>query len=124
VAGTAELEVRAVDIAPKAPRRITIIPYLHGKVTRDGKLSEPDIYWIIEKWLERHPEVKGRAQDIRVVRGTMTLPQGVKTDLIQVTIIAGEDIEGYNPAEDRDLYLYHLAEDQEEPVRQARTESR
>ena len=24
-------------------KRITIIPALHGKLTRDGKLSEPDI---------------------------------------------------------------------------------
>ena len=38
-------------------KRVLIIPYLHGKMTRDGKLTEPDIYWIIEKWLERHPEV-------------------------------------------------------------------
>ena len=31
------------------PKRITIIPDLHGKLTRDGKLSEPDIYWILDK---------------------------------------------------------------------------
>ena len=42
------------------PKRITIIPDIHGKITRDRKMSEPDIYWILEKWLERHPEVKGR----------------------------------------------------------------
>jgi hypothetical protein len=31
------------------PRRITIISHINGKVTRDGKMSKPDIYWILEK---------------------------------------------------------------------------
>ncbi len=44
-------------------KRIKIIPALHGKLTRDGKLSEPDIYYIMEKWLERHPAFKGREQE-------------------------------------------------------------
>lgn len=57
------------------PKRITLIPFIHGTLTRDGKMSEPDIHWIMEKWLERHPELKSRTQDIRVSRGTMTLPQ-------------------------------------------------
>ena len=92
------------------PKRITIIPDIHGKITRDGKMSEPDIHWIMEKWLERHPEVKGRERDIRIVRGTMTLPQGAKTDLISVSIVAGDDIEGYDPAQDADLYAYYLWE--------------
>lgn len=94
------------------PKRITIIPYIHGKITRDGKMSEPDIYWIMEKWLERHPKIKKRTSDIRVVRGSMTLAPGVKTDLINATITAGEDIEGYDPAQDQDLYAYYLSEDQ------------
>jgi hypothetical protein len=94
------------------PQRITIIPHIHGKITRDGKVSEPDIHWIIEKWLERHPAIKKRTQDIRVVRGPMTLPQGVKTDLIHATIIAADDIEGYDPSQDQDLYSYYLSEDQ------------
>jgi len=92
------------------PKRITIIPDIHGKITRDGKMSEPDIHWIVEKWLERHPEVKGREQDIRIVRGTMTLPQGAKTDLISASIVAGDDIESYDPAQDADLYAYYLWE--------------
>ena len=92
-------------------KRITIIPHIHGKITRDGKMSEPDIYWIMEKWLERHPVNKKRRKDIRVVRGMMTLPHGAKTDLICVTLIAGNDIEKYDPAEDQDLYSYFLAED-------------
>ena len=94
------------------PKRIAIIPFIHGKLTRDGKMSEPDIHWIMEKWLERHPEIKTRTQDIRVSRGTMTLPHGGKTDLIRATIIVGDDIEGYDPAEDLDLYEYFLSDDQ------------
>ena len=49
------------------------------KITRDGKI---------------------RSKDIRVVRGVMTLPQGVKTDLVSATIIAADDIEGYDPTQD------------------------
>lgn len=75
-------------------------------------MSEPDIDWIVEKWLERHLEIKTRTQDFRIVRGSMTLAPGVNTDLINVTIIAGEDIEGYDPAQDQDLYAYYLADDQ------------
>lgn len=56
---------------PKKMRRkqIKIIPAIHGKLTREGKLSEPDVYWILEKWLERHPEVTTRQKDIRITRG-------------------------------------------------------
>jgi hypothetical protein len=93
------------------PRRITIIPYIHGKLTSDGKMSEPDINWIIEKWLKRHPEIRTRIRDIRVSRGIITLPYGIKTDRIHATIIAGEDLEGYDPAQDMDLYEYYLADD-------------
>src|SRR5258708_5985104 len=91
-------------------KRVTIIPDIHGKFTRDGKMSEPDIYYIIEKWLERHPEIKGRERDSKIVGGYMTLPQGNKTELISVSIVAGEDIAGYAPAEDMDLYEYYLAD--------------
>jgi hypothetical protein len=96
-----------------APKRITIIPYIHGKLTPGGTVSEPDIYWILEKWLERHPQVKGRQRDIRIVRGQKTLLPGVKTDLISVSIVAGDDIDGYDPAQDADLYEYFLGEVQE-----------
>lgn len=51
-------------------KRITIIPAIHGKVTADRKASEPDIDWILGKWLERHPEVEARQGDIRIVRCT------------------------------------------------------
>lgn len=42
----------------------------------------------------------------------MTLPNGGKTELIRATIIDGEDIEGYDPAADSDLYEYFLSDDQ------------
>jgi hypothetical protein len=42
------------------PRRITVIPRIHGKMTRDGKMSEPDIRWIMSKWMNRHPECRER----------------------------------------------------------------
>ena len=45
----------------------------------------------------------------------MTLPQGVKTDLISVSIVAGDDIEGYDPAQDADLYAYYLWEERDDP---------
>jgi hypothetical protein len=95
------------------PKRIRIIPFLHGKMTHDGKLSEPDIYYILEKWLERHPEVRGRERDIRIVRGRYTLPGGIRTELVTASIIEGEDVAGYDPAQDRDLCEYYLAEEQE-----------
>jgi hypothetical protein len=95
------------------PKRITIIPSIHGKLTRDRKMSEPDIYWILEKWLERHPEVKGRERDIRIISGQWTLPQGIKTEVISASILAGDDIAGYDPAQDADLYEYFLAEEHE-----------
>lgn len=93
------------------PKRTTIIPNIHGKITRDGKMSEPDIYWILEKWLERHPEVKGRERDIRIVGGYITLARGMKTELISVSIVTGPDIAGYDPAQDADLYQYYLADE-------------
>ena len=46
--------------------RIVIIPFLQGKLTPDGTLIEPDIDAILEKWLERHPEFRGR--DYHVIR--------------------------------------------------------
>ncbi len=92
-------------------KRITIIPRIHGKLTRDRKMSEPDIYWILEKWLERHPEVKGRERDIQIIRGRWTLPEGIRTEVISASILPGDDIAGYDPAQDVDLYEYYLAEE-------------
>ena len=95
------------------PKRISIIPALHGKLTRDRKMSEPDIYWILEKWLERHPEVKGRERDIQITTGQWTLPEGIRTEVISASILPADDIAGYDPAQDVDLYEYFLAEEHE-----------
>jgi hypothetical protein len=92
-------------------KRIEIIPALHGKLTRDGKLSEPDIYYILEKWLERHLTFKGREKEIRIVRGQWTLREGIGTDVVSASAIENEDIAGYDPAQDRDLNEYYLAEE-------------
>lgn len=92
-------------------KRIEIIRALHGKLTRDGKLSEPDIYYILEKWLKRHPTFKGRENEIRIVRCQWTLCEGFRTEVVTVSAIENEDIVGYDPAQDRDLYEYYLAEE-------------
>jgi hypothetical protein len=98
--------------------RIVIIPFLHGKLTTDGKLSEPDIYFILEKWLERHPEFRGREKEFRVVSGTMHLPGGHRTDLVRVTAEFSPDLAGYDSAQDADLYEYFLADSRgENPAR-------
>ena len=55
------------------PKRIKIIPALHGKLTRDGKLSEPDIYYILEKWLERHTSFIGQREGDPNRQGAMDL---------------------------------------------------
>jgi hypothetical protein len=35
-----------------AAKRIKIIPAIHGKLTRDHKISEPAVCWILEKgWI-------------------------------------------------------------------------
>jgi hypothetical protein len=93
------------------PRRITIIPNIHGKLTRDRTLSEPDIYWVLEKWLERHLEVRGRERDIQITRGRWTLPEGIRTDVISASTLPGDDLTGYDPAQDADLYGYFWAEE-------------
>jgi len=94
--------------------RIVIIPFLHGKLTADGKLSEPDIYFILKKWLERHPEFQGREKEFRIVRGHMQLPDGSPTDLVRVTADFSPDLAGYDSAQDADLYEYFLADDRGE----------
>ena len=92
-------------------KRIKIIPAIHGKLTRDGKVCEPDIHWILEKWLERHPEIKKRQKDIRVLGGSWTTADGLKTEVITVSIVAANDLAGYDPEQDADLYEYWKAED-------------
>lgn len=92
-------------------KRTTIIPAIHGKITRDGKICEPDVHWMLEKWLDRHLEIKKRQKDIRVLRGRWTTADGLKTAVITVSIVAGEDIAGYAPEQDADLYEYWKAEE-------------
>jgi len=91
--------------------RIEIIRPIHGKVTADGKISEPDIHWILEKWLERHPETTNRRQDIRVITGQWTTDDGLKTEIRHASIVTGDDVAHYDAAQDADLYEYYLAED-------------
>jgi len=92
-------------------KRVKIIPALDGKLTRDGKLSEPDIYYILEKWLERHRSFIGRENEIRIIRGQWTLREGIRTEVITVSPIESKYTAGYDPAQDRDLYEYYLAEE-------------
>ena len=99
---------------PIGKNRVTIIPRIHGKITKDGKASEPDIHWIMEKWLERHPEFKGRTKDIRALRCQWHTREGYRTEVISVSITPGDDIAGYNPADDVDLYEYWLADEWQE----------
>ena len=77
--------------------RIVIIPFLHGKLAPDGTLVEPDIDAILEKWLERHPEFRGRKFHI-IQTG------GEETCLVRVTTDESPDLADYNPAADADLY--------------------
>ncbi len=72
-------------------KRINIIPAIHGKLPRDGKINEPDIHWILEKLLERHPKIKARQDDTRVLRGQWTTEDGLKTEVTAASIVAGDD---------------------------------
>ena len=96
------------------PSRIVIIPFLHGKLTADGKLSEPDIDSIFDQWLARHPEFRGRDQGFRLTRGYMHLPGGVRTDLLRLTAEFHPDLADYDPVQDADLYEYFLADESAE----------
>lgn len=91
--------------------RIQIIPRIHGKRTRDGKVSEPDIHWIVEKWLARHPEITVHEGDIRVVSGRWHTRDGLETEVVCVSMTACKELAGYDPADDVDLYEYYLADE-------------
>ena len=101
---------RTIDETTMPLKRVEIIPAIHGKLTGDGKVSEPDVYWILEKWLERHPAIKERQNDIRIIRGQWTTENGLKTEVISASIVARDDMAGYDPAQDADLYQYWIAE--------------
>jgi hypothetical protein len=94
--------------------RIVIIPFLHGKLADDGSLVEPEIDAILEKWLERHPEFRGR--DFHIIRTkTHLLPDDITTDLVRVTADFSDDLAGYDPTEDADLYKAFLADKEGSP---------
>ena len=94
--------------------RIVIIPFLQGKLNFDGTVTEPDIEAILEKWLERHPEFRGR--HFHIIRGrTLLVEEDVETDLVRVTADFSPDLENYDPTEDADLYEEFLAEKQDSP---------
>ena len=90
---------------PPTSKRIVIIAPIHGKVTQDRKVSEPDVYWIVQKWLERHPEIKKRQKDIRVSRGQWTTAERLKTEVLRVTITAGDDIAGLGDPDEEPPYI-------------------
>ena len=56
------------------PKRIKIIPAIHGKLTQDGKVS-----------------------------GQWTTEDGLKTEVITVSIVAGDDVSGCDSEQDADL---------------------
>ena len=43
-------------------------------------------------------------------RGQWTTAEGLKTEVLRVTITAGDDIAGYDPEQDADLYEFWKAE--------------
>jgi hypothetical protein len=77
--------------------RIVIIPFLQGTLAPDGTLVEPNIDGILEKWLQRHPEFRGRKFHIIKTGGTDTC-------LVRVTTDESPDLATYDPAQDADLY--------------------
>ena len=56
-----------------AKGRIVIIPFMHGKIEVEGRLVEPDIYDILDKWLLRHAEYRGLVKVFRIVHGETPL---------------------------------------------------
>ena len=88
--------------------RIVIIPFLQGKLAPDGTLVEPDIDAILEKWLERHPEFRGRKFHIIKTGGD-------ETCLVRVTTDESPDLADYDPAADADLYEEFLAKSEGSP---------
>lgn len=88
--------------------RIVIIPFLHGKLDAHGNLIELDIDAIFEKWLQRHPQFRGRK--FHTIK-----TGGKKTCLVRVTVDFSPDLADYDPAEDADLYEEFLADKGDSP---------
>jgi hypothetical protein len=95
--------------------RIVIIPFLRGKLAPDGTLIEPDIDGILEKWLQRRPEHRGK--DFHIIRTeTLLLPEDVVVPLVRVTVDVCPELADYDPGEDADLYGEFLAESRGSPT--------
>lgn len=93
--------------------RVAIIPFLQGKRNFDGTITEPDIDAIFQQWLARHPEFQGAERDYRFIRGQTMLvdeDETLETVLVRVTAAVSPDLEGYDPAEDSDLYQEFLVD--------------
>ena len=58
-----------------------------------------------------YPEIKPRQKDIQISRGRWTTEDGLKTEVITVSIVASDDVANYDPAQDADLYKYFKAEE-------------
>jgi len=50
-----------------AKGRTVIIPFIHGKIAVEGRLVEPDVSDILDKWLLRHAEYRGLVKVFRFV---------------------------------------------------------
>lgn len=68
--------------------------------------------WIIEKRLGRNPDSKNPREDIRVVTGQRHTEDGLETEVRSVSIVAGDDLAGYDPEHDADIHEYRKAENQ------------
>jgi hypothetical protein len=54
-------------------------------------------------WTRRH--------EIRALGGRWTTEEGLQTEVVTVSILAGDDLAGYDPSEVADIYEYWKAED-------------
>jgi hypothetical protein len=91
--------------------RIVIIPFLNGKLDIGGNPVEPDIDDILEKWLQRHPEFRGRR--FHVIRSPSCFVSEIETQLVRVTTDFSPDLADYDPSEDADLYEEFLPEEED-----------
>jgi hypothetical protein len=48
-----------------------------------------------------------------LARQAYPLPEGIRTEIISASILPGDDLAGYDPAQDTDLYEYFLTDEQE-----------
>ncbi len=90
--------------------RTKILAPIHGKLTADGKVSEPDIAWLLDAWFARHSEVNRDIARPRVVRGSWTTEDGLPTEVLHASIESESLDQPYDPLDDSDLYSYWIAE--------------